>query len=75
MKLMIALVALAAATSCSPAKEEAPAAPSATAELRAAEARLVAHLQGNDPMAWVGDYAKDAVFQEGDGAPVTGRPM
>jgi ketosteroid isomerase-like protein len=73
MKLMIALVALAAATSCSPAKEEAPAAPSATAELRAAEARLVAHLQGNDPMAWVGDYTKDAVFQEGDGAPVTGR--
>ena len=73
MKLMIALAALAAATSCSPAKEEAAAAPSATAELRAAEARLVAHLQGNDPMAWVGDYTKDAVFQEGDGAPVSGR--
>ena len=73
MKLVIALAALAAATSCSPAKEEAAAAPSATAELRAAEARLIAHLQGKDPMAWVGDYTKDAVFQEGDGAPVSGR--
>ena len=42
-------------------------------ELRAAEARLTAHLQGDDPLAWVQDYTEDAVFQEGADAPVSGR--
>uniref|UniRef100_UPI003C2F8FAE YybH family protein n=1 Tax=Altererythrobacter segetis TaxID=1104773 RepID=UPI003C2F8FAE len=43
------------------------------AEIRAAEARLVAHLEGPDRLAWVGDYAEDAVFQEGEDPPVSGR--
>ena len=41
--------------------------------IRAAEARLTAHLEGDDPLAWVSDYTKDAVFQEGEDAPVSGR--
>jgi ketosteroid isomerase-like protein len=47
--------------------------PQGPADIRAAEARLVGHLQGNDPLAWVGDYTEDAVFQEGADAPVSGR--
>jgi ketosteroid isomerase-like protein len=45
----------------------------AVAELRAAEAHLVADLQGDDRLAWVKDYTEDAVFQEGSDAPVSGR--
>jgi ketosteroid isomerase-like protein len=45
----------------------------AIAELRAAEAHLIADLEGEDRLAWVGDYTADAVFQEGDAAPVSGR--
>lgn len=45
----------------------------AAAPIRAAEARLIAHLEGDDPLAWVRDYTKDAVFQEGEDAPVAGR--
>jgi ketosteroid isomerase-like protein len=43
------------------------------AELRAAEAHLVADLEGDDRLAWVKDYTEDAVFQEGSEAPVSGR--
>ena len=74
MKLMVAMIALGAVASCSPTKEQASAPPTdSIAELRAAEARLVAHLEGSDPLAWVGDYTEDAVFQEGDAPPVSGR--
>jgi len=45
----------------------------AIAEIRAAEARLIAHLEGDDPLAWVADYTEDAVFQEGTDEPVSGR--
>src|SRR5438270_10032045 len=45
----------------------------ALAELRAAEAHLIADLEGDDRLAWVGDYTEDAVFQEGSEAPVSGR--
>jgi ketosteroid isomerase-like protein len=45
----------------------------ALAELRAAEAHLIADLEGADPLAWVQDYTEDAVFQEGSDAPVSGR--
>jgi ketosteroid isomerase-like protein len=45
----------------------------AAAPIRAAEARLIAHLEGENPLAWVSDYTKDAVFQEGEDAPVSGR--
>jgi ketosteroid isomerase-like protein len=45
----------------------------AVAELRAAEAHLVADLQGDDRLAWVKDYTEDAVFQEGSDEPVSGR--
>jgi ketosteroid isomerase-like protein len=45
----------------------------ALAELRAAEAHLIADLEGADPLAWVRDYTEDAVFQEGSDAPVSGR--
>ena len=46
---------------------------SAAAEIRAAEAHLIADLEGDDRLAWVKDYTEDAVFQEGEGAPVSGR--
>jgi ketosteroid isomerase-like protein len=68
MKAPLAIAALAALAACARA---APA--EGSAEIRAAEARLVAHLQGDDPLAWVGDYTEDAVFQEGADAPVSGR--
>jgi ketosteroid isomerase-like protein len=68
MKAPLAIAALAALAACARA---APA--GGPAEIRAAEARLVAHLQGDDPLAWVGDYTEDAVFQEGADAPVSGR--
>jgi ketosteroid isomerase-like protein len=68
MKAPLAIAALAALAACARA---APA--DGPAEIRAAEARLVAHLQGDDPLAWVGDYTEDAVFQEGADAPVSGR--
>jgi ketosteroid isomerase-like protein len=68
MKAPLAIAALAALAACARA---APA--EGPAEIRAAEARLVAHLQGDDPLAWVGDYTEDAVFQEGADAPVSGR--
>jgi ketosteroid isomerase-like protein len=68
MKAPLAIAALAALAACARA---APA--EGPAEIRAAEARLVAHLQGDDPLAWVGDYTEDAVFQEGADAPVAGR--
>jgi ketosteroid isomerase-like protein len=45
----------------------------AVAELRAAEAHLIADLQGDDRLAWVQDYTEDAVFQEGTDDPVSGR--
>jgi ketosteroid isomerase-like protein len=45
----------------------------AVAELRAAEAHLIADLQGDDRLAWVRDYTEDAVFQEGTDDPVSGR--
>src|SRR3982751_5887462 len=45
----------------------------ALAGLRAAEAHLIADLQGDDRLAWVGDYTEDAVFQEGGDEPVSGR--
>jgi ketosteroid isomerase-like protein len=45
----------------------------AVAELRAAEAHLIADLQGADRLAWVQDYTEDAVFQEGTDDPVSGR--
>jgi hypothetical protein len=41
----------------------------AVAELRAAEAHLIADLQGDDRLAWVQDYTEDAVFQEGTDDP------
>jgi ketosteroid isomerase-like protein len=69
MRLTIfAAFALAGLAACAQAP-----APQGVADIRAAEARLVAHLQGADPLAWVGDYAEDAVFQEGADAPVSGR--
>src|SRR4029078_3426826 len=43
------------------------------AERRAAEAHLIAALQGDDRLAWVQDYTEDAVFQEGTDDPVSGR--
>jgi len=45
----------------------------AVAALRAAEAHLIADLQGDDRLAWVQDYTEDAVFQEGTDDPVSGR--
>jgi ketosteroid isomerase-like protein len=45
----------------------------ALADIRAAEAHLIADLQGPDRLAWVQDYTEDAVFQEGSDAPVSGR--
>jgi len=45
----------------------------AVAALRAAEAHLIADLQGDDRLAWVKDYTEDAVFQEGTDDPVSGR--
>jgi ketosteroid isomerase-like protein len=45
----------------------------AIAELRAAEAHLIADLEGDDRLAWVKDYTEDAVFQEGSEDPVSGR--
>jgi ketosteroid isomerase-like protein len=64
----LAIVALATLAACArPAPADGP------ADIRAAEARLVAHLQGPDPLAWVGDYTEDAVFQEGSDPPVSGR--
>jgi ketosteroid isomerase-like protein len=45
----------------------------ALAALRAAEAHLIADLQGADRLAWVQDYTEDAVFQEGTDDPVSGR--
>jgi len=47
--------------------------PAAVAGLRAAEAHLIADLQGDDRLAWVKDYTEDAVFQEGADEPVSGR--
>ena len=83
---MIALAALALAAPAAPASP-APAQPiahhghsmlgasdrAAEAELRAAEAHLIADLQGDDRLAWVKDYTEDAVFQEGSDEPVSGR--
>jgi len=68
MKTPLAIAALASLAACTQAP-----APQGVADIRAAEARLVAHLQGPDPIAWVGDYTEDAVFQEGADAPVSGR--
>ena len=68
MKTPLAIAALASLAACTQAP-----APQGAADIRAAEARLVAHLQGPDPLAWVGDYTTDAVFQEGADAPVSGR--
>ena len=45
----------------------------AVAALRAAEAHLIADLEGDDRLAWVQDYTEDAVFQEGTDDPVSGR--
>ena len=45
----------------------------ALAALRAAEAHLIADLEGDDRLAWVQDYTEDAVFQEGTDDPVSGR--
>ena len=45
----------------------------ALAQLRAAEAHLIADLQGDDRLAWVKDYTEDAVFQEGTDEPISGR--
>ena len=45
----------------------------AIAELRAAEAHLIADLEGDDRLAWIKDYTEDAVFQEGSEEPVSGR--
>jgi hypothetical protein len=73
MKAWIALAALAALAGCAPAADSGAGDKAATAEIRAAEARLIAHLEGSDPMAWVGDYTTDAVFQEGEDTPVSGR--
>jgi len=68
------MLALAALATVAAAPRDAPAAASpADAPIRAAEARLVAHLQGDDPLAWVADYTEDAVFQEGTEEPVSGR--
>jgi ketosteroid isomerase-like protein len=84
---MIALAALALLAAPNP-RASAPAAPNraynghsmlgasdraAVAELRAAEAHLIADLQGDDRLAWVQDYTEDAVFQEGTDDPVSGR--
>jgi ketosteroid isomerase-like protein len=69
MKAPLAIAALAALAACA---QPGPA-PQGVADIRAAEERLVAHLQGADPLAWVGDYTEDAVFQEGADAPVSGR--
>lgn len=68
MNTPLAIATLAALTACTPATNT-----YALAEIRAAEARTVAHLEGDDPLAWVGDYTEDAVFQEGAEAPVSGR--
>jgi ketosteroid isomerase-like protein len=68
MKTPLAIAALASLAACNQAP-----APQGVADIRAAEARLVAHLEGPDPLAWAGDYTEDAVFQEGADAPVSGR--
>src|SRR3954452_7336776 len=66
--MMIALAALALLAAPTEPTDRA-----AIAELRAAEAHLIADLQGDDRLAWVKDYTEDAVFQEGAGEPVSGR--
>ena len=43
------------------------------AEIRAAERRLEASLQAEDPTAWVFDYTEDAVFDGGGEHAVVGR--
>ena len=43
-------------------------------EIRAAEQRLEASLEAEDPTAWVFEYTEDAVFDGGGEHPVTGRP-
>src|SRR5512143_2524972 len=73
MKHGIPLAALAALAACSQGKSGATGAAFDPAGLRAAEARLVAHLQDDDSLAWVADYTEDAVFQEGEAPPVSGR--
>ena len=84
---MIALAALALLAAPTAPESSAPAQPiahhghsmlgasdrAAEAELRAAEAHLIADLQGDDRLAWVKDYTEDAVFQEGSDEPVSGR--
>ena len=84
---MIALAALALLAAPAAPASPAPAQPTAhhghsmlgasdraaVAELRAAEAHLIADLQGDDRLAWVKDYTEDAVFQEGTDEPVSGR--
>ncbi len=73
MKPWTALAALAALAACAQPRPNRQDPTAAAAEIRAAEARLIAHLEGADRLAWVGDYTTDAVFQEGDEAPVSGR--
>jgi ketosteroid isomerase-like protein len=73
MKTLYALAAPLMLGACGLATDDAASDKAAVAEVRAAEARLVAHLEGNDPLAWVGDYTEDAVFQEGEDPPVSGR--
>ena len=67
------MIALAAAAVIAGLNGPASAAPASIGELRAAEAHLVADLESDDPLAWVGDYTTDAVFQEGEAEPVSGR--
>ena len=84
MIALAALALLAAPAASTPAPAAPPAAyhghsmlgasdRAAIAELRAAEAHLIADLEGDDRLAWVKDYAEDAVFQEGSDEPVSGR--
>ncbi|MGZ3172070.1 MAG: hypothetical protein ACXWJC_03160 [Croceibacterium sp.] len=55
MKAGIALAVLAALAGCAPAGDGGGGSKAAVAEIRAAEARLITHLEGPDPLAWVGD--------------------
>jgi ketosteroid isomerase-like protein len=42
-------------------------------EIRAAEHRLQGSLEADDPLAWVSDYTRDAVFDGGGEQAVVGR--
>jgi ketosteroid isomerase-like protein len=68
---LAAVIALVSAACASPPAPSVPAFD--PAEIRAAEASVIAALESDDPTAWVYEYTEDAVVLEAGSPPVRGR--